>query len=124
MVYRVEAIAREADKEAWRFEFDGDEYSLPHDFDMRAAAAFNANDLEGGLRVLLGDEQWERIVASKKVFGVKELRDLLAAYCDGIGVDLGEFAASSSSSRRTATRSKPTSNGSTASRSRTSSRGR
>lgn len=124
MVYRLEGLTREADGDAWPFEFDGDRYLLPSDFDWRAAEAITSGDLERGLRQLLGDEQWERMCASERIFGVRELVNLLNAYCEAIGVDMGEFKASSGSSARTATPSKRTSNGSTASRSRTSSRGR
>jgi hypothetical protein len=123
-VYQVEALDREATGDGWDFEFDGEVYTLPSDFDMRAAIALTTGALEEGLRILLGQEQWERIDASSKVFGMRELRRMLAAYCTEIGVDLGEFGASSGSSRRTVAPSKRTSNGSTGSRSRTSSRSR
>lgn len=123
-VYKVAALEREATKDAWEFEFDGERYFLPPDFDMRAAAALTGERLEEGLAMLLGDEQWARLVASPKVFGMKALIDLLNAYCRDIGVDLGEFVASPASSKRTVAPSKRTSNGSTASRSRTSSRSR
>src|SRR5262245_4931433 len=114
MVYRVEAIDREARREGWEFEFDGERYILPNDFDMRAAVAITNGDAEGCLRLLLGEEQWHRLEDSPKVFGVKALRDMLQSYCDDIGVNLGEFEASSPSSPRTVTRSKRTSNGATA----------
>jgi len=120
-VYKVAALEREATKDAWEFEFDGERYRLPPDFDMRAAVAMSSGDMEGGLRHLLGPDQWDRLVASPKVFGLKALTNMMKAYCADIGVDLGEFVASPRSSARTATPSKRTSNGSTGSRSRTSS---
>jgi hypothetical protein len=114
MVYKVEAVAREALEQPWEFEFDDEIYRLPNDFDMRAAACLAGGDLEMGLRILLGAEQWKRLCASQLVFGVKELRGLLAAYTEEIGAELGEWQASSVSSPNTATPSKPTSNGITA----------
>jgi hypothetical protein len=124
MVYRVEALEREAEAGGWQFEFDGERYTLPPDFDARAIAHLLAGNLYDGLRTMLGDEQWARLDASPKVFGQNELRRLVNAYAEGIGADLGEFAASSDSSPSTATRSKRTSNGSTGSRSAGSSRSR
>jgi hypothetical protein len=124
MVYKVEALAREANKDAWKFEFDGDVYSLPPDFDMLAAAKLTGGDILGGLQLLLGPDQWKRLEASPKVFGIKAMIELLQAYCTDIGVDLGEFVAPSRQSRRAAAPSKRTSNGSTGSTSPTSSRAR
>jgi hypothetical protein len=121
MVYRVEAVAREAMEQNWDFEFDGQVYVLPGDMDMRAAALLSVGDLEGGLRVLLGAVQWKRLCDSPLVFGSKQLMSLLEAYAADIGVDLGESVASSPSSNATATPSRPTSNGTTAFPSLTSS---
>jgi hypothetical protein len=124
MVYKVEAVEREGAETPWEFDFDGDRYSLPPDFDMRAAAKLTNGDLHGALEMLLGAEQWQRLQASPKIFSLEELGKLLQSWASDIGVDLGEFTASPPSSRRTVTPSKRTSNGSTASRSRTSSRSR
>lgn len=121
MPYVVEAVAREALEQPWEFTFDGESYLLPNDFDMRAAACLAGGDLERGLQILLGAEQWERLCRSPLIFGVKQLKDLLNAYTTDIGVELGEWQASSVSSPNTATPSKPTSNGTTAYPSATSS---
>lgn len=123
-VYKVEAIEREAKGETWDFEFDGETYHLPSDFDYRAVGPITGGELEEGLHILLGDEQFERLDASPKSFGLNELLAMLNKYCEDIGVPMGEFQASSRSSRRAAMRSKRTSNGSTKSPSKTSSRAR
>lgn len=124
MVFQLDAVEHEAKAELFEFEFDGDTYTLPPDFDMRHAAMFTGGDVLGGLEAVLGTEQWERLDSSPKVLSIKRVNALLEAWCEHIGVELGESTASSRSSRRAAARSKPTSNGSTASRSRTSSRTR
>jgi hypothetical protein len=121
MVFKLEAIEREGGEGTWPFDFDGHRYHLPSDFDWRAANALTKGDIELGLELLLGDEQWQRMQASPKVFGVKAIVNMLNAYATDIGVDLGEFQASSASSKRTVAPSKRTSNGSTGSRSRASS---
>lgn len=124
MVYKVDAIEREAKGEPWEFEFDGERYELPNDFDMRAASMLVDGDMRGALAMLLGDEQWQRLQASPKVFGIRALGELLQTWCQEIGVELGEFTASPPSSKKTVAPSKRTSNGTTGSRSRTSSRSR
>lgn len=124
MVYKVEAVEREATESPWEFEFDGDIYSLPNDFDWRAAAKLTAGDMHGALEMLLGPEQWVKINESPKIFGLTALGELIQAWCADIGVDLGEFQASPPASSKTVAPSRRTSNGSTGSRSRTSSRSR
>jgi hypothetical protein len=125
MVYRYEdAIEADAQNKPWEFEHDGDVYVLPSDFDVRVAAKLTTGDLDGALRQLLGPEQWQRLEASPAVFGMRKLSAVLQAWAGDIGVDLGEFVASPPSSKRTVTPSKRTSNGSTASRSRGSTRTR
>jgi hypothetical protein len=124
MVYKVDAVSREATGKPWEFEFDGERYELPNDFDMRAASMLTDGDMRGALEMLLGTDQWHRLNASPKVFGIRALGELLQAWCRDIGVDLGEFTASPPSSKKTVAPSKRTSNGSTGSRSRTSSRSR
>lgn len=124
MVYKVDAVEREATGKPWEFEFDGERYELPNDFDYRAAGMLTEGDMRGALAMLLGPEQWVRLEASPKVFGIRALGELLQTWCREIGVELGEFTASPPSSKKTVAPSKRTSNGTTASRSRTSSRGR
>jgi hypothetical protein len=124
MVFKLDAVAREAKGEAFEFEFDGETYVMPPDFDVRFANMMTGGDILGGLEGVLGPEQWERLDSSPAILSIGKVNELLEAWCDHIGVELGESPASSRSVRRAAARSKPTSNGSTASRSRTSSRTR
>ena len=124
MVFKLDSYEREANAEPFEFEFDGDVYTLPPDFDMRHASLFTEGRVLDGLEAILGAEQWERLNASPKILSVNRVNDLLEAWCEHIGVEVGESPASSRSVRRAAARSKPTSNGSTASRSRTPSRAR
>jgi hypothetical protein len=119
--YVLEAIEREADPKAWHFTFDGDDYTLPSDFDMRAMAAFTGGRLDDAFRILLGPEQWQRMQASPKTFGYSQFEALMKTYSSAIGVDLEKAQASASSSPSMPTLSKPTSPASTASDSLTSS---
>jgi hypothetical protein len=122
--YKVEALSREALEDPWEFEFDSVTYRLPSDFDMRAAAALSVGNLEAGLRIMLGEDQWKTLCESQLIFGVNQLSDMIGAYCEAIGVELGESKASSRFSSNTATPSKRTSNGTTKNGSRASSRAR
>ena len=120
--YHVDAVLREADGDAWPFEFGGETYTLPSDFDMRAAVALQANRIEDALRIMLGEEQWDRLCASPYVFGAKQLDDIMSAYTEALGIDVGESQASSGSSSSTPTPLKRTSRGTTKRTSRTSSK--
>jgi hypothetical protein len=124
MVFKLDAIENEAKEELFTFTFDGETYTLPPDFDMRHAAMFTSGDILGGLEAVLGPDQWDQLDSSPKILSIKRVNALLEAWCEHIGVELGESAASSRSVRRAAARSKRTSNGSTGSRSATSSRTR
>lgn len=124
MVFKLDDYAREANAEPWEFEFDGEIYVLPNDFDMRHAQLFTTGDVLGGLEAILGPEQWERLVASPQILSITQVNAMLEEWCKSIGVDVGESAAPSRSYKRAAARSKPTSNGSTGSPSRTRSRAR
>lgn len=119
--YVVEALSRDALEDPWPFEFDGETYYLPNDFDIRAAACLATGELFAGMRLLLGEDQWDRVCKSPRIFTAKAMVNLVNAYSAAIGADLGELQASSDSSPSTATRSKPTSNGTTTSPSPTSS---
>lgn len=124
MVYKLDAVKREANAEPFEFEFDGERYTLPDDMDVRAAECFAEADVRGALEILLGAEACAKLYGSPKVLSMEMLNDMIAEWCDHIGVDTGESLASSRSLRRAAARSKRTSNGSTASPSRTSTRTR
>jgi hypothetical protein len=123
-VFKLDAVKREADTEPFEFEFDGDIYTMPPDFDARAAQAFADADFQGALEILLGPDQWDRLYRSPKLLSLQRINEMVGEWCDHIGVEVGESSAPSRSLRRAAARSKPTSNGSTGSTSRTSSKTR
>ena len=119
--YVLEAIQREADPNPWPFVFDGETYYLPSDWDIRAMAAFTGGRLDDAFLILLGDEQWQRMQASPRIFGAAQLEALMTSYSQAIGVDLEKALRSGQSSAPRPPRSKPTSPGSTRRASQTSS---
>lgn len=66
----------------FRFRFDGVEYSLPGQMDIRVAAAMESSRFDDGLRLLLGPKQWDAIQASSKLFTSVMFRALYDAYTD------------------------------------------
>lgn len=120
MAFDLDAVLDEGDERTpFTFTWDGEEYELPPERDIRAVAAIAAGRLYVGLEALLGTEQWGRIQASPKLLTAAKLRSLLDAYAAHIdGLTSGESSASSGSSKSTARPSKRTSKGNTASRSR------
>jgi hypothetical protein len=103
-------IAEEKDAEPFVFTFDGEQYEMPGVMDVRAIAAISDGDLTGGLRHLMGDEQYDRIQASPQMLSMVALGALFDAYAKHTGVDgLGESSGSVRSLNRAARRSKRTS---------------
>lgn len=104
---------RQLDRPRFQFRFGGEAYSLPPSVDLRAAAAMQAGDLQAGLSLLLGKEQWGRLCAAEATFDTDALTGLMDAYLAYTGSTAGESSASTGSSVSTGGPSKPTSNGST-----------
>jgi len=95
-------LAEREEKPPFVFEFDGENYSLPSRIDLRAIAAFQSGRIDQGFQILLGAAQWDRLQAADGVFGDDEFGALFEGYQEHIGEDLGESAASTSSSRKPA----------------------
>lgn len=93
-MYKVEALAREADETPWEFEFAGDVYRLPSQPDARVFAAIDGNRFDQALGLLLGDDQWTRMQQSQAVFTMAALEGLLRAYFSELGIELEKSAAS------------------------------
>lgn len=103
------------------FTFDGHEYSMPSDVDVRALELLSDARIHEAFEMLIGKDDWAQIVESPKVLGASALGSLIDAYMTHIGVgDVGESLASMRSLKSTARPSKRTSNGSTKSVSRPS----
>lgn len=119
-VFDLDAVIAERETRApFEFRFGGVQFTLPPELDVRVIAALSAGRFDDGLRMLLGSAQWEALQAVEEVFDADALNALFDAYGKHLGEDLlGESPASTRSSRHTAKRSRPTSSGTTKSRSR------
>ena len=76
---------------AWKFEVDGETFSLPTEIPRRSAKALSAlddNDLDGLLALLMGDEQYDRLC--KHDVSVQDLSAILSAYGEETGLGVGE----------------------------------
>jgi hypothetical protein len=89
-VFDLDALANEARGEPFHFRFDGHEYDLPARPDIRFFAALDAEKLNDALRILLGAEQWEAIMASPAALDDLTLGGLLRAYLAFVGVEVPE----------------------------------
>jgi len=122
VTFNLDAVVSESEALPFEFTFGGEDYVLPAQVDLLAAASLEGGKLYEGLRRMLGDAQWDRLVAAKSVMDDVKLKALMEAYAAHVGLSLGESEGSTVSSKSTAGPSKPTSNGSTASPSPTLSR--
>lgn len=110
MTFDLDAAIAEAEGEPFEFTFGGEKYRLPYSPDLRAVAAMEQGKLTDAMRLLLGSEQWGRLLAADAVFNIPAFESLMAAYMKHCGLEPGESKASSPSSESTARPSKRTSN--------------
>lgn len=96
-MFDLDAVTNEVEGIPFDFTFGGEKYQLPPKVDFFAAVAFAEGDRITGMRRLLGDEQWDRMVASDATFDETRLGALLEAYRAHLGVGLGESGASTDS---------------------------
>jgi hypothetical protein len=77
--------------QVWKFELDGEIYSLPTEFPRNAAKRMqqlDEQDVDGLLELLIGPEQFERF--GKHDVSVQDVAAVLEAYGNETGLSLGE----------------------------------
>jgi hypothetical protein len=75
----------------WKFELDGEVYTLPTEFPRNTAKKMQQlddEDVDGLLELLLGPEQFERF--AKHDVSVRDVAAILEAYGSETGLSLGE----------------------------------
>jgi hypothetical protein len=90
---RLEALG-----ERWEFEIDGEVFALPTELPRATAqhlARLDGSDLDGLLRLLLGDEQFAKLGLHE--LSVQDISAIMAAYGAETGMSLGESGPSTSS---------------------------
>ncbi|MER5539687.1 hypothetical protein [Streptomyces mirabilis] len=83
---RLEALGRE-----WTFELDGDSFELPTELTRATARELrdlDDNDVDGLLRLLLGEQQFARF--EKLDVTMQDIAAILEAYGKETGLGLGE----------------------------------
>ncbi|MFM9454614.1 hypothetical protein [Streptomyces europaeiscabiei] len=83
---RQEALGR-----AWSFTVEGDTFTLPTELTRKTARALrdlDDNDVDGLLRVLLGDTQYERF--DRLDVTMQDIAAIMEAYGKETGLGLGE----------------------------------
>ncbi|URM90077.1 hypothetical protein LUW75_08835 [Streptomyces sp. MRC013] len=83
---RLEALGR-----GWSFELDGDTFELPTELSRTTAKALRRlddDDVDGLLRLLLGEEQFARF--EKHEVTMQDIAAILNAYGKETGLGLGE----------------------------------
>jgi hypothetical protein len=93
--------------------FGGKTFTLPRTYPLAAAFAFDDNDSRAYLEALLGEAEAREFV--KLGADINDVFEIMKGVSTLYAVDPGEASASSPSSARNGRRSRPISNGSTAS---------
>ena len=86
MVARLEALGR-----TWSFELDTESYTLPTELTRATAKALRKlddNDVDGLLRLLLGEKQFTRFEQHEVT--MQDIAAILEAYGKETGLGLGE----------------------------------
>lgn len=108
-VFDLDALAAESEGTPFRFRFGGEEYEMaPADLKWAAVDDGTMTPVQM-FQLLLGDEQWQRIVDSDARLTEPMFVALLEQWSNHYGVAPGESRASRRSSGRTAGPSKQTS---------------
>lgn len=97
MTFNLDAVESETNSTPFDFTFGGEAYTLPAQVDLLAAASLEGGKLYEGMHRLLGDGQWDRLLASTAVLDNDKLKALMKAYAEHVGLSLGESAASTDS---------------------------
>ncbi|MTE19506.1 hypothetical protein F0L17_10285 [Streptomyces sp. TRM43335] len=90
-VNAARAQRREAQGRAWTFTIDGDTFEMPGELSRRTARALRElddNDIDGLLRLLLGEEQFDRF--DRHDVSMQDVAAILEAYGKATGLGLGE----------------------------------
>lgn len=111
--FDLDALEAEASDEPFPFRVGGQTFTLPaaSGMDWRAGAAIDSGQYERGLRLLLGEDY---DAFCQLAVSTGQLSALINRYQQHLGLAPGEPQASSGTSKRTARRSRRTSNASTA----------
>lgn len=88
--FNLDAVVTESEATPFDFTFGGEGYTLPAQVDLLAAASLEGGKLYEGLHRLMGDDQWERLLAAKAVLDTPRLKALMEAYAKHVGLSLGE----------------------------------
>lgn len=99
MPFDLDAVVAEGEgtAEPFCFTFGGDSYQLPPRIDIRAIALLTKGEVGDALKVLLGPDQYQRLLASPAVFDDTKFAALVEAYAQHQSVSTGESSASTSS---------------------------
>ena len=106
MAFDLDKVAAEADgtAEPFEFTFGGDLYQLPPRMDVRALGLFTKGEVGDALKIMLGVDQYARLLESPAVFDDTRFAALMEAYAAHQGTTAGESSASTSSSKNMAVR--------------------
>jgi len=96
-VFDVDALAKEAKGEPFRFKLGGTVFKLPpsNELDWQDAQDLEQGNLTSAFRGMLGDKQYEKFVAHR--LDIARLQKLVTAYMAHQGLEPGESEASPSS---------------------------
>lgn len=111
--FDADALEIEATGEPFVFTLGGKNYTMPAVMDFRVASYLRDGDFGGAVELLVGPDQWQAILKGAGVLTMERAIGIWTAYAAHLGTTPGKSRASRRSSKSTASRSKPTSSGTT-----------
>lgn len=96
--FDLDAIEVEATGEPFRFTLGGTEYTIPTLVDFRVTAFLSENDWANAIRVLVGPEQWQKILDGTEPLTLERCIAIIEQWTTHIGISAGKSRASTRSS--------------------------
>lgn len=87
-VFDVDALMAERDQRPFRWRWAGDVWEFPPRMDLRVVQAVDQGDILGAVQMLLGDEQWTRLVDVPEILDAVTLKAVIDRYVEKQGLSV------------------------------------
>lgn len=87
-IFDVDALMAERDQRPFLFRWAGEVWSFPFSMDVRVVQAVNKGEVLEAVEMLLGPEQWARLVDVPEILDVVTLKAIIDRYVERQGLSV------------------------------------